>query len=618
MKNITPQNFYCSLSTGTVWIAPSSIKGHSGYGIYTTRHLDVSELILGGPDGVAIPIATNRHRDKVFAQERADWHRVWNEYWWARGMPDHDSYEDPPMTVDYQIGFGALPNHHCLLHVLRSQYPDPPYDDSMIERGSPGMGAFTYSRGREFAVDKAMEPGQEIFLNYGYCERNAEWNPEWAEENVFMTNDYQAARDLLWDFKYGRGELSYDEAGAVVPPPGTQRLVAALLPQSKAEYELVIDKVFTKEHLMYKLARNALHDRTPEWIRENGMCMENLVPRKSTLPHAGQGGFAHYKLRKGDIIAPAPLLQIVNKDALRLFDSKGNLNGTQLLLNYCFGHQESSMLLCPNSNALLINHCSARTKQCGPNGPNAEYRWSSGWEPSSDVWRKRTLEEIRQENVRGLSFEVVALRDIEEGEEVFVDYGEAWEQAWEQHVTSWQAPPSTDHFVSARDANDNAGPILPELVSGDLRARVNHEYLFTGCQYSISEQDEHSNYAQKDFDWKVLPDDQIIELYADDGTPHRYNGRSYSRHWDRSHWPCTVLRQEDEHTYTVRIHQSPLESDTTWYRSGQPRILTHYPRTSIHYFVKPFKSDQHLPGVFRHPMGIPDGMFPEQWKNLKA
>jgi len=41
---------------------------------------------------------------------------------------------------------------------------------------------------------------------------------------------------------------------------------------------------------------------------------------------------------------------------------------------------------------------------------------------------KDTLEKI------GLSFEYVALRDIEEGEEIFMDYGEEWEDAWEQHV----------------------------------------------------------------------------------------------------------------------------------------------------------------------------------------
>ena len=49
--------------------------------------------------------------------------------------------------MDYQIGFGALPNHHCILKSLSYLYPKPPYDDSMVDRfRDPGAGAFTYVR----------------------------------------------------------------------------------------------------------------------------------------------------------------------------------------------------------------------------------------------------------------------------------------------------------------------------------------------------------------------------------------------------------------------------------------------------------------------------------------
>jgi hypothetical protein len=36
----------------------------------------------------------------------------------------------------------------------------------------------------------------------------------------------------------------------------------------------------------------------------------------------------------------------------------------------------------------------------------------------------------------------------------------------------------------------------------------------------------------------------------------------------------------------------------------------------MYFFVKPFAADQHLPGAFRHPLGIRDELFPEHWKNL--
>jgi hypothetical protein len=163
------------------------------------------------------------------------------------------------------------------------------------------------------------------------------------------------------------------------------------------------------------------------------MCVENLIPGKSTIRQAGQGGFAQFPIRKGEIVVPAPLLQIANRAALTMHDLGEKPSGTQLLLNYCFGHRDTTMLLCPDTNAILVNHCSDRTKQCGPNGPNAKFRWASGWDPDNPSWMNMTVDQISKEEGRGLSMEIVALRDIAPGEEVFMDYGPEWEEAWEAH-----------------------------------------------------------------------------------------------------------------------------------------------------------------------------------------
>jgi len=48
------------------------------------------------------------------------------------------------------------------------------------------------------------------------------------------------------------------------------------------------------------------------------------------------------------------------------------------------------------------------------------YRWSTGWDPSSDAWRNMSISEISQQPGRGLAFEIIALRDIAPGEEVTV------------------------------------------------------------------------------------------------------------------------------------------------------------------------------------------------------
>ena len=35
--------------------------------------------------------------------------------------------------------------------------------------------------------------------------------------------------------------------------------------------------------------------------------------------------------------------------------------------------------------------------------------------------------------------ELVAIKDIKKGDEVFIDYGKEWEQAWNAHVKDWNA-----------------------------------------------------------------------------------------------------------------------------------------------------------------------------------
>jgi hypothetical protein len=127
-------------------------------------------------------------------------------------------------------------------------------------------------------------------------------------------------------------------------------------------------------------------------------------------------------------VVPAPVLHVVNKETLMLYerdveDPEDHPIGMSLLVNYCLSHPESSLLLCPMTSAILLNHCSVRTMDCGPAGPNAKIRWSTGWDTPSREWREKTLGEIKEEKRRLLSFEVVALRDIAPGEEGTLHFG---------------------------------------------------------------------------------------------------------------------------------------------------------------------------------------------------
>lgn len=517
------------------------------------------------------------------------------------------------------------------------------------------------------------------FLNYGMCERNPEgkYDFDWGEF-IYMVDDFiEAARivkmyepfgPLPWpenNFTLANG---LDLAGNANPV-----FVGEILPHTKearerlfaAVNQYAFDENAANKELLRELARGTLVQRTPTWVKQNGICLEHLVPKESTLPDAGFGGFAQFGVKKGEIIVPAPVFHVTNKEAMGIYQAGVNALedpdryriGTQVILNYCFGHPESSMLMCPMTSAVLINHCSTRTMGCGPDGPNAVVRWSSGWDPSSVAWRSKTFEEIDDHRGRILSFEVVATRDISPGEEgtsngwyrrartkkglmkltywlhrffspvatVFLDYGVEWENAWNNHVQQWVPPKMESDFISAREANERPGPVVESLVSGNLRSEVNHSYLFTGCIYKMGEIDMMGeSYTKPNPKWAEMTDDEIINMYATSGEKF-YRDSSYVHHQSRSHWPCTVLLPESEDgEYTVRIHMTPMTGTisgreivpTAWYENDVPRILTNYPQSSIHYFVKPSATDHMLPGVFRHPIGFPDELFPKQWRKI--
>lgn len=194
-----------------------------------------------------------------------------------------------------------------------------------------------------------------------------------------------------------------------------------------------------------------------------------------------------------------------------------------------------------------------------------------------------------------------------------MDYGLEWEAAWEAHVNNWVAPEKSEGaWITAKEANEQE-KILPDFISDDLRRVTNHSHLFTACNYQVSREDKHRVYRRPD-DWQSLDDDEILQEYSDSG--EHYEEFDYSIHDDDSHWPCAVLGEEDDGSYIVRILNPHFDDDNRmpWAIHGLPRILRYYPRSAIHYFVKPYETDQQMKHAFRHAIGIPDEIFPRRWK----
>lgn len=174
---------------------------------------------------------------------------------------------------------------------------------------------------------------------------------------------------------------------------------------------------------------------------------------------------------------------------------------------------------------------------------------------------------------RGLSLEVVALRDIGADEEIFLDYGPSWERAWERHVAEWRPHPDDGSFVPVSEMNLDVDRYLltePEVEGGN--ATYPHENVRIGC---------------------------LVKGF---------------------YHPCEILERR-EFLYSVRIRewhgQGEDEGDFAykWPFAAGKKIMVSVSVAEIKFFAGPYASDQYLEGAFRHHIGVPEGMWPERWLN---
>jgi hypothetical protein len=326
-----------------------------------------------------------------------------------------------------------------------------------------------------------------------------------------------------------------------------------------------------------------------------GYCLDYVREGPSAISGAGRGAFATRKLTKGSVITPAPLFQIIDRSALdSLVTPDANNATSQLLLNYCFGHRKSKVLLCPTTQVTLMNHNSKT--------PNAEIRWSKSSRNRLDEdinYRTEALGTITVKNhdIKSnfntrLAFEVVATRDIAEGEELLLDYGSEWEGAFEKHQKEW-SPPSSGRVASPNELNEaNAAVIL----SKDLPPHYAQECLIEPMAQ------ERESLIEEEEDYLAVPEvspkgwSDVMHMLYDDN--------------DFSCWhPCNVLSANEDGTYRAEVFSKRLVV-----RRIKMRTIHNMPRHAIRFMDNKYHSDQHLKSAFRHYIPIPDSMFPLRWR----
>ena len=241
----------------------------------------------------------------------------------------------------------------------------PSYDTYGLHRSKdPGTGAFSpYHDARNVATEN-VAAGGELFTNYG----NEYFTSRRALELVPIWEDYPQAKEFvdlfnaMWDSNLTdlSVNLMSDLWTLIHQFPVRSRFFNAL-PKNMEEFEEVVT------HGIRSILEPRF-SRSVQFLEEHGRCADIIKSGPSTLPQAGRGGFTTRSIPKGEIITGSPLLWFPNGDYFRMFEGPwteqdeppniANQTHWQILINYCWTHEESSLFLCPYGTG--IQHMSVK------------------------------------------------------------------------------------------------------------------------------------------------------------------------------------------------------------------------------------------------------------------
>lgn len=179
-----------------------------------------------------------------------------------------------------------------------------------------------------------------------------------------------------------------------------------------------------------------------------GVCMSTVLVDKSQIPHSGVGLYANKAFKRGEIVTISPVFIWPKGRLINESDPDLGMNG--FLLNYVLypggdfknphsNSNTSNIFLFPFAHAASINHEPYRGMA------NVELEWFL-WPQGSDYVegvtpRKPTpftpdtpIDTLIRAPFSPLDIAYRATRDIELGEEIYMDYGEEWLTAWRKYV----------------------------------------------------------------------------------------------------------------------------------------------------------------------------------------
>jgi hypothetical protein len=488
-------------------------------------------------------------------------------------------------------GIDAVVNcHPGLLNLIKAT---PTYDEAGLQRNlHPGAGAITPYGAGPTKVIRDIPQGSEVFKHYGDV---------WFTSRTYkfgmlpLPDDYVSILKLVTSMKSMIEGLQSNN----VPSPAVYDELILEIKDIWDSRTLNALHNFTWDHILQAIESQDMGilvqpnaTRSLEWLDTYGKCIDHIVPGPSTVEGAGRGAFAKRDLPKGTVVSGTPLILLPFRNITTMYELEEIREGRtipkveagpigyQILLNYCFGHPQSTILLCPyGAGVNYINH--NRTQA------NIKVQWSQhGIINHNSTWLDLTPDAMLWEYGTHLAIDYIAIQDIKKGDELFLDYGHAWEEAWNAHVEAWKSVDERDDYISASQFNSQYGDSVLRTVEEQKVNRYPENLLILCHSFLVDEE------FDEDDPEKNLPQ---LEWRPDD--------KGYS---------CIITeRDDDDNTYVVVI---AFESEGEIYEQRVKGV----PRQGINFFDNVYTTDLHLLDTFRYPLGIPDEIFPDKWKNVQC
>ena len=514
-------------------------------------------------------------------------------------------------------GFGAAANSFMDFLNAEELYPVYRIPHGIHRRSDPGAGAFTYYHSRATKASGNITSGEELFVSYGnhwFTHRKEKLGP------IPIEGDHELADAIFRKYREILGEIenktSCKESKQQSKLPSTETSIGNVpLPSRIAELGNDLWDTFvqgspwddsptmaalpTKEDFdemktqsLLKVKKSRLF-RDSGWLQENGVCADTMHIGESTMRQAGHGAFASRRLRQGAIVLPIPLIHIPDRKVLNMYALTTEQRKSykrdveqptrpQLLLNYCMGHRDSTLLLSPYGPVFnLINHNQTLA--------NVKLQWASPLRSQHNPdLLNMTITELKDVRSSQLAMELVAIRDIEPGEEIFLDYGDDWEAAWQKHVKEWRPVEGADTYVSAFEMNQKVDHVFRTKFE-QMKNPYPPNLLLKFHQYFLNDEEREAWIKENPY----------------------FVAKPMTTWMESKSVECEILRREQTENRTLYAIMIPNNDE-----DGEWSMLEDVPQEALFFQDRPYSTDMFLENAFRHDLRIPDAIFPQKWKNV--